>query len=181
MLGAPFKPQAKPRPVPWSCPDLECGDTSPLFDLATCRQVPKRGLVHALQIKVLPNSVGAEDAAPRALENTPADGGHPLSHPMGEGQGEGKRRNEIMTTTALIPAFSTTRLRCAAARFRFYGRVVAQRRRKEKEKDWPSPEISGGGIGRMVSRKTGAGRRLSSLPPAATARQRGESDGRGSG
>jgi ABC-type phosphate transport system substrate-binding protein len=30
---------------------LECGDTSPLSNDATCRVVPKRGLVRALQIK----------------------------------------------------------------------------------------------------------------------------------
>jgi len=28
---------------------LECGDMLPLFDTATCRGVPKRGHVHALQ------------------------------------------------------------------------------------------------------------------------------------
>jgi hypothetical protein len=36
------------------CPNLECGDVSPLSDWATYRPVPKRGLVRALQIKALP-------------------------------------------------------------------------------------------------------------------------------
>jgi len=34
--------------------DLECGDVSPLSNRATCRPVPKRGLVRALQIKAPP-------------------------------------------------------------------------------------------------------------------------------
>jgi hypothetical protein len=35
----------------WQSLDSECGDTSPLSHDATCRVVPKRGLVRALQIK----------------------------------------------------------------------------------------------------------------------------------
>src|SRR5579884_47842 len=35
---------------------LECGDMSPLFFRATCRPVPKRGHVRALQIKPSRNS-----------------------------------------------------------------------------------------------------------------------------
>jgi hypothetical protein len=37
--------------------DLECGDMSPLSDWATCRPVPKRGRVRALQTSAQKNYV----------------------------------------------------------------------------------------------------------------------------
>jgi 2-phosphosulfolactate phosphatase len=50
-----FKKSEARSQKPGQCPNLECGDTSPLSDWATCRPVPKRGLVRALQIRTPPN------------------------------------------------------------------------------------------------------------------------------
>src|SRR5882724_3722911 len=54
MTRARIATEIMALPLFWQHLDLECGDTSPLSNGATCRAVPKRGLVRALQMRMLP-------------------------------------------------------------------------------------------------------------------------------